>query len=199
MTDRLTEFVATLMTLAALVVLAGCSDGPFGRGGTGEGETAETGEAAGAPLGAGVSVGVADGVIDDPLPVDAAVPAVTRLDPRLRAAVRAAAREAGGHGITVRITSGWRSQRYQSRLYEQAVRREGSEARARRLVASPASSEHVSGDAVDIGPTAAAYWMSRHGERFGLCRIYRNEVWHYELKTGTRCPVLVADAAARRR
>jgi D-alanyl-D-alanine carboxypeptidase len=25
-------------------------------------------------------------------------------------------------------------------------------------------------------------WLSKHGARYGLCRIYRTEPWHYELR-----------------
>ena len=50
--------------------------------------------------------------------------------------------------------------------------------------------KHVTGDAVDVAPTAAAYWMSQHGDRFGLCQAYAKEIWHYELLTepGGTCP-----------
>ena len=56
-------------------------------------------------------------------------------------------------------------------------------------MATPDTSAHVSGDAVDIGPSAAAAWLSEHGAAYGLCRIYGNEPWHYELRP---------DAIARR-
>ena len=58
----------------------------------------------------------------------------------------------------------------------------GSEAEAARWVATPDTSAHVSGDAVDIGPSAAAAWLSEHGAAYGLCQIYGNEPWHYELR-----------------
>jgi hypothetical protein len=65
-------------------------------------------------------------------------------------------------------------------------------------VATPATSPHVSGDAVDIGPAAAIAWLARHGATYGLCQIYRNEPWHYELRPGAidhGCPSMYADAA----
>jgi hypothetical protein len=55
----------------------------------------------------------------------------------------------------------------------------------------------VSGDAVDIGPSRAAAWLAKHGAEYGLCRIYRNEPWHYELRPEAidgRCPSMYADA-----
>ncbi len=154
----------------------------------------------GLPAGPGTvgQLGEADGLVPDRVAVDADVPAVTNLDPRLRKAIGRAARAAERDGVAMYLTSGWRSQRYQRFLYDDAVRRDGPEAAAR-LVASPTESEHVTGDAVDVGPTDAAYWMDRHSERFGLCRTYANEVWHYELRSGTSCPEMVSDASARQR
>ena len=67
---------------------------------------------------------------------------------------------------------------------------------AARWVATPGRSAHVSGDAVDIGPAAAAAWLSEHGAAYGLCRIYANEPWHYELRPeagADGCPPMYAD------
>ena len=49
-------------------------------------------------------------------------------------------------------------------------------------MAAPDTSAHVSGDAVDIGPSDAAAWLSGRGAEYGLCQIYANEPWHYELR-----------------
>jgi hypothetical protein len=54
----------------------------------------------------------------------------------------------------------------------------------------------VSGGAVDIGPSDATAWLSEHGAKFGLCRIYSNEPWHYELRSEAidhGCPPMYAD------
>jgi hypothetical protein len=54
----------------------------------------------------------------------------------------------------------------------------------------------VFGEAVDIGPLEATVWLSEHGARYGLCQIYGNESWHYELRpeaTSRRCPRMYAD------
>ena len=54
----------------------------------------------------------------------------------------------------------------------------------------------MSGDAVDIGPSDAAAWLSEHGAAYGLCQIYGNEPWHYELRpeAGDQgCPAMYAD------
>lgn len=45
----------------------------------------------------------------------------------------------------------------------------------------PDESHHVSGKAVDIGPAAAYGWMLAHSTQFGLCQVFANEKWHYEL------------------
>lgn len=148
----------------------------------------------------GVRTGVAgeaDGVVPDGVTVfDDDYPAVANLDPALRAALRRAATAAAGDGVGFTVDSGWRSRKYQEQLLREAVAKYGSEDEAARWVASPDTSRHVSGDAVDIGPSDAAAWLSRHGAEYGLCRIYRNEPWHYELRpkaTDAGCPPLYAD------
>ncbi len=63
-------------------------------------------------------------------------------------------------------------------------------------MATPTTSAHVSGDAVDIGPFDATAWLSEHGAKYGLCQIYRNESWHYELRPKAidhGCPPMYAD------
>jgi zinc D-Ala-D-Ala carboxypeptidase len=64
------------------------------------------------------------------------------------------------------------------------------------MVATADTSRHVSGNAVDIGPFDATAWLSHHGAEYGLCQIYRNEPWHYELRpkaTDRGCPPMYAD------
>ena len=95
------------------------------------------------------------------------------------------------------ITSGWRTKGFQQRLFDDGVRTYGSVEAAQQFVDSPDTSRHVLGKAVDIGPVEADNWMIRNGPRFGLCQIYANEIWHFELaadKNGI-CPVLKPNAA----
>jgi LAS superfamily LD-carboxypeptidase LdcB len=123
-------------------------------------------------------------------------PAVTKLDPDLRRALRAAATDAAGDGVDIYVNSGWRSERYQAQLFEQAVSKYGSAVSAEQWVARPGTSVHESGDAVDIGPDEAAAWLSEHGAVYGLCQIYANERWHYERRPGAvdhGCPPMYAD------
>jgi len=128
------------------------------------------------------ALGEADGVVPDGVTVfDDRYPAVAKLGPALRRALRQAGTDAARSGVTLNVDSGWRSATYQQQLLDQAIARYGSEKEAARWVATPATSEHVSGNAVDIGPPAAA-WLSKHGAAYGLCQIYRNEAWHFELR-----------------
>nr|WP_193608453.1 M15 family metallopeptidase [Nocardioides lijunqiniae] len=132
-------------------------------------------------------------------PFDEASPAISRLEPDLLEALRSAARDARADGQTMFVTSGWRSREHQQRLYDEAVQRYGSEEEARRYVALPDVSAHVTGEAVDIGPTDALSWLSQHGDRYGLCQTFANEMWHYELATepGGDCPEMLPDGSAR--
>ena len=126
-------------------------------------------------------------------------PTVDNLDPDLLAAVRAATRDAQEDGVRLEITSGWRSREHQQRLFDEAVRTYGSEEEARRYVSTPDVSAHVTGDAVDIGPTEADDWLNRHGADYGLCQTFANEIWHFELTTtpGGECPAMLPDSSYR--
>ncbi len=122
--------------------------------------------------------------------------AVSRLDPALLLALRQAATDAAGDGVTFYVDSGWRSLKYQEQLFRQAVSEYGSAGKAARWVAIPGRSTHESGDAVDIGQSDATVWLSEHGARYGLCQIYGNEPWHYELRPSAidhGCPPMYAD------
>ncbi len=123
-------------------------------------------------------------------------PAVANLNPALLGALRQAATDAAGDGIVFYVNSGWRSPKYQEQLLQEAISQYGSEAEASRWVATPNTSAHVTGNAVDLGPSAATAWLSEHGAKYGLCQIYRNEPWHYELRPEAvdhGCPPMYAD------
>ncbi|HTI73459.1 MAG TPA: M15 family metallopeptidase [Mycobacterium sp.] len=130
-------------------------------------------------------------------PFDMSNPAIANLDPALLTAVQNAARAAADQGIDVRINSGWRSTGFQQRLFDDAVRTYGSADIARQFVASPEVSKHVVGQAVDIAPVDADKWLIRNGIPFGLCQIYANEIWHFELAVDSQgnCPPLRPNAA----
>jgi D-alanyl-D-alanine carboxypeptidase len=127
---------------------------------------------------------------------DDAVPGVANLDPALLGALRQAATDAAADGVELYVDSGWRSPAYQERLFREAVSKYGSVEAAARWVATPNTSPHVSGHAVDIGHANAEAWLSAHGAAYGLCQIYGNEPWHYELRPeaiGHGCPPMYAD------
>jgi len=161
------------------------------RGPIGEGKGAVLPGDRGAPL------GEADGAVPHGTTVfDDEIPGVANLDPALLSALRRAATDAADNGVEFVVDSGWRSRAYQEQLLHEAVLKYGSEAEAARWVATPSTSAHVSGDAVDIGPSAAAAWLSEHGAEYGLCQVYGNEPWHYELRPEAidhGCPAVYAD------
>jgi zinc D-Ala-D-Ala carboxypeptidase len=143
------------------------------------------------------ALGEAGGAIPDGTTVfDDEVPGVANLDPALLGALRQAATDAARDGVEFYVDSGWRSQAYQAHLLHEAISKYGSEREAARWVATPKTSAHVAGDAVDVGHLDATAWLSEHGARYGLCQIYRNEPWHYEPRPEAidhGCPPMYAD------
>ena len=132
-------------------------------------------------------------------PADDARGRLRRLDPDLRDAFVRAREEARDDGVVLHVTSGWRSAAHQQRLFDEAVVRYGSVEEAARWVARPGTSVHESGDAIDVGPEPAAAWLADHGADHGLCRVYDNEPWHFELRpdaVATGCPATYADPGA---
>jgi D-alanyl-D-alanine carboxypeptidase len=144
------------------------------------------------------ALGEAGGAVPEGTTVfDDEYPAVAELDPALLGALRQAAADAAGDGVEFYVDSGWRSPKYQEQLLDEAISKYGSEEEAARWVATPNTSAHVSGDAVDIAHSDATAWLSEHGAEYGLCQIYGNEPWHYELRPGAvdyGCPPMYADA-----
>jgi D-alanyl-D-alanine carboxypeptidase len=183
--------VASLLVVVAAIAVAVGHHSPTSSSSTGA-----------SPIDAGRSeprgpLGEAGGAVPDGTTVfDNEVPGVAKLDSALLGALRRAATDAAGDGVQFYVNSGWRSPAYEERLREEAVAKYGSEAAAGRWVATAKTSAHVSGDAVDIGPSAATAWLSEHGAEYGLCQIYGNEPWHYELRPDAiahGCPAMYAD------
>lgn len=137
---------------------------------------------------------------DDASPFDMSLPGISKLNPKLLHAVQEAAKAAEESGITIHVTTGWRSKEYQRELMKKAIRKYGSEEEARKYVSSPEESHHVTGNAVDLGPTDADDWVNRKGARFGLCQTLSNEIWHFELATtpGGKCPPMTGTAESPR-
>jgi D-alanyl-D-alanine carboxypeptidase len=129
---------------------------------------------------------------------DDEIAGVANLDPALLGALRQAATDAADDRVQFFVDSGWRSPEYQSQLFREAVAEYGSEEEAARWVATAETSAHVSGQAVDVAPSGAAAWLADHGAAYGLCQIYGNEPWHFELRPeaiDSGCPPMYADAA----
>ena len=144
----------------------------------------------------GSSLGETGHVPEDTTIFDDSLPGIANLDPDLLDALRETARDAEDDGIEFTVNSGWRSPEYQAQLLDDAVDEYGSKEEAARWVATPENSPHVSGDAVDIGPPRSAEWLGEHGDDYGLCQIYRNEPWHFELRPDADdegCPRRYAD------
>jgi D-alanyl-D-alanine carboxypeptidase len=143
------------------------------------------------------ALGEAEGAVpDDTTVFDDEIPGVANLDPDLLGALRQAATDAADDGVELFVDSGWRSAEYQDQLLHEAVSKYGTEEEAARWVATPTTSAHVSGDAVDIGDFDAMAWLSEHRAEYGLCQIYRNEPWHYELRPeaiDVGCPPMYGD------
>jgi zinc D-Ala-D-Ala carboxypeptidase len=141
-----------------------------------------------------------DGVLpDNASPFDTSLPGVANLNPELLKAIQDAARAAEQAGIKLHLTTGWRSKEYQEELLEKAIKRYGSREKAGEYVATPEDSHHVTGNAVDVGPTDADDWLNRKGARFGLCQTLANEIWHFELATtpGGTCPPMKSTSSSR--
>ena len=119
-----------------------------------------------------------------------------KLDRQLAARFNAARVRAKANGFELLITSGWRSVRHQQLMFERAVVKYGSANEARRWVLPADESLHTWGLAIDIrfanhsGP--ALRWFKKYSYRFGLCRVYKNEWWHFEpnISPGQKCSAL---------
>lgn len=119
------------------------------------------------------------------------------LQPRLALAYTLAEAEAHAQGVPLSITSGYRSHEEQQWLWNDGLAQYGSPDEARRWVLPPEESTHVSGRAVDVGPQEGAHWLEVNGNTWGLCRMFDNEWWHFELATtpGGVCPPMKPDAS----
>lgn len=114
---------------------------------------------------------------------------------RFKAAQAAAAKD----GQKIYIVSGFRSLSRQKMLFSQAVRKYKTIDEASKWVAPPLVSHHPWGIAIDVNypdEPVGAGWLEMNGSKFGLCRVFENEWWHFEpvIAPGWKCPPLVPDA-----
>ena len=98
-------------------------------------------------------------------------PDVARAFDRMERAARA-------DGVTLLITSAYRSDAEQAVLW----RRNPDP----RWVARPGESLHRYGTELDLGPPAAHGWLAAHARAFGFRQRYANEPWHYGFTLNAR-------------
>jgi hypothetical protein len=123
----------------------------------------------------------------------------TDIEPQLFYRFKAAQAAAKKQGQALYIASGFRSLARQEVLFTQAIKKYGTAAEASKWVAPPLVSNHPWGIAIDVNypnEPIAAGWLEINGAKFGLCRVYENEWWHFEpvIAPGEKCPALVPDA-----
>jgi len=114
----------------------------------------------------------------------------------------AAQSEARKEGINLVVTSGFRTAARQAYLFDRAVEKYGSAKEASKWVLPPDKSHHPDGIALDInypGDPEDTKWLELNGYKYGLCRVYKNEWWHFEpvIAPGEICPALVPNALTK--
>ena len=123
------------------------------------------------------------------------------LNPALLARFKAAQVAAKKEGIYLKLVSGFRTVERQKYLFDQAIKKYGSYKEAAKWVAPPEISHHPMGLAMDVNypnEPEAAKWLEINGYKFGLCRTFKNEWWHFEgnIAPGWKCPKMLKDARA---
>ena len=124
---------------------------------------------------------------------------VAELHPLLATRFSVAQSFARADGVGLSLTSGFRSLARQQMLFDREVVIRGSESEAAKWVLPPKFSNHPRGLAIDVNypdGRTEALWLERNGSRFGLCRVYANEWWHFEgvIAPGQACPELAPNA-----
>jgi hypothetical protein len=122
-----------------------------------------------------------------------------QIDKQLMNRFKAAQAAAKKDGQSIYIASGFRSLSRQTTLFAQAIKKYGTAAEASKWVAPPLVSHHQWGVAIDVNypdDPVGAGWLEINGSKFGLCRVFKNEWWHFEpvIAPGWKCPALVPDA-----
>lgn len=99
------------------------------------------------------------------------------IDPVFQQKLNALIAASGGR---LKIRNSYRSTETQQRLWQNALRKYGSAAAARKWVAPPGHSKHQEGIAADLSGDLA--WAKQNAARFGLWFPLGNEAWHVELQ-----------------
>jgi len=123
----------------------------------------------------------------------------SQLDRTFEVRFLAAKAAAESVGFKLNITSGFRTQGLQQRLFADAIKKYGSAEEASKWVLPKDISHHPWGIAIDVnypGDKVAVKWLEENGSQFGLCRVYENEWWHFEpvVGPGQPCPPMMANA-----
>jgi hypothetical protein len=134
--------------------------------------------------------------------INAAENEVSDLNIKVRNRFLAAQAEARKDGINLVITSGFRTAARQEYLFKRAIQKYGSAEEASKWVLPPDKSHHPDGIALDInypGNPGDTKWLEVNGYKYGLCRVYKNEWWHFEpvIAPGEKCPPLVTNALTK--
>jgi hypothetical protein len=121
------------------------------------------------------------------------------LNSKVKTRFLAAKAQAELAGVDIYITSGYRSKERQLVLFNEAVKKYKTVEEASKWVLPPDLSHHPKGIALDVNypmGQPGAKWLEINGYKFGLCRVYENEWWHFEpsVAPGQGCPALVANA-----
>ena len=123
------------------------------------------------------------------------------LHPLMKNRWLSAQRAAKLEGVVLKYSTAYRSLSFQRYLFEQEIRETGSRKEAMKEVLPPKISMHPWGLAVDVMrftkiDKKRAKWLQIHGYKWGLCRRYDNEFWHFEPRTapGVPCPPRQKDA-----
>jgi hypothetical protein len=127
---------------------------------------------------------------------------VSDLDMYVKNRFLAAQSKARKEGINLVITSGFRTAARQEYLFKRAIAKYGSAKEASKWVLPPDKSHHPDGIALDVnypGDPEDTKWLELNGYKYGLCRVYKNEWWHFEplVAPGEECPALVPNALTK--
>ena len=109
--------------------------------------------------------------------------AITGLDGGFRGGLAALLDAAPDHIRSgIKIGSAFRSEARQAELWDQALKKYGSEAEARKWVAPPGKSNHNHGRAADLkfASDDVKNWVHQNAGNYGLAFPLANEPWHIE-------------------
>lgn len=109
---------------------------------------------------------------------------ISGLDPEYRAVLEAMMAAAPPDiAKQLNIMSGYRSKELQQQLWNNALKKYGSESAARKWVAPPGRSQHGTGRAIDwkYASPEARQWVRDNAAHFGAVFPLANEPWHMEL------------------